>query len=242
MRAVNLIPAEQRRGAGGIAGRSGGIAYVLTGGLAVLVVLGIVYALAVHTVADRNGQLATVSQQVATVTEQAQALAPYVEVAQLSAAKVAEVTTLAQSRFNWPGAMRQLALALPSDVTLNSFSASVPSDGSGVTTTSFSLNGCANSQSEVATVLTSLAAVPGVSVVSLTNTTKNADAKNGAVATASGGCPYVTFALAVTYDPSYTVPNVKSAGSPSTAQTVSSSSTVPTIKTAASQQSTGVAP
>ena len=33
MRAVNLIPADQRRGAGGLAGRSGGIVYVVAGGL-----------------------------------------------------------------------------------------------------------------------------------------------------------------------------------------------------------------
>ena len=72
MRAVNLIPAEQRRGAGGLAGRSGGVAYVLTGALAVIVVLGVVYALAVHTVAGKNGQLATVTQQVDAVNAQAQ--------------------------------------------------------------------------------------------------------------------------------------------------------------------------
>ena len=44
MRAVNLIPADERRGAGGIAGRSGGVVYVLVGGLAVLVALGVVPA------------------------------------------------------------------------------------------------------------------------------------------------------------------------------------------------------
>jgi hypothetical protein len=30
VRAVNLIPAEERRGAGGLAGRSGGVVYVLS--------------------------------------------------------------------------------------------------------------------------------------------------------------------------------------------------------------------
>ena len=91
MRAVNLIPAEERRGAGGIGGRSGGIVYVLTGGLAVLVALGAIYALAVHSVADRKGQLATLSAQLAAVNAETQSLSPYVQIAAVSAAKVEEV-------------------------------------------------------------------------------------------------------------------------------------------------------
>ena len=76
VRAVNLIPSDQRRGAGGLAGRSGGIVYVLAGGLAVLVALGVVYAFAVHSVAARKTELASVTRQVAVVTAEAQALSP----------------------------------------------------------------------------------------------------------------------------------------------------------------------
>jgi len=123
MRAVNLIPSDQRRGAGGLAGRSGGIVYVLTGGLAVLVALGVVYALAVHSVASRKTDLASVTRQVAVVTAEAQALTPYVQVAGVTTEKVHEVTSLAESRFNWPSAMQQLALSLPGDVTFTSFTA-----------------------------------------------------------------------------------------------------------------------
>ena len=121
MRAVNLIPAEQRRGAGGIAGRSGGIVYVLTGGLTVLVLLGVVYALAVHSVADKKGQLASLTEQVTATQAQAQVLQPYIAVAALSQSSTGQVVALAKSRFDWPNAMRQLALALPSDVTFISF-------------------------------------------------------------------------------------------------------------------------
>ena len=122
MRAVNLIPAEQRRGAGGIAGRSGGIVYVLTGALAVVVILGVVYALAVHNVADNKGELASVTEQVTAVNAQSQALAPYVSFAGVTSTNVGQVTTLARQRFDWPSAMQQLALALPQDVTFTSFS------------------------------------------------------------------------------------------------------------------------
>lgn len=244
MRAVNLIPADQRRGAGGLAGRSGGVAYVLTGALAVLVLLGIVYALAVHDVAKKKTDLAEVTQQVSVVKAEAQSLQPYVQFAGVSAAEVTQVNSLAQSRFDWPNAMRQLALSLPTDVTLDSFSANAgagPVDAAGVAGTSFNLSGCASSQEEIATVLTRLASVPGVDDVTLTNTVENQKkGKHGAPSTASGGCAYTVFTLTVDYSGSYTVPDTKGAAKGSSGQTVSTST--PTISTAASQQSTGVTP
>ena len=168
MRAVNLIPAEERRGAGGIAGRSGGVVYVLPGGLAAVVVLGVVYAFAVHGVANRQEQLAAVTAQVTAVTAEAQELAPYVEFGSISAQQAQSTATLAQQRFDWPDAMEQLALALPSDVTISAFAA-LPASSSAAASTgggpSFTLTGCASRQDEVATVLTDLAAVPGVTNV-----------------------------------------------------------------------------
>ncbi|MDX6726446.1 MAG: hypothetical protein QOK49_1251, partial [Baekduia sp.] len=46
MRAVNLIPTDQQRGAGGAAGRSGGGAYILLGALALIVAMAGAYVLA----------------------------------------------------------------------------------------------------------------------------------------------------------------------------------------------------
>jgi len=242
VKAVNLIPHDQRRGAGGLAGRSGGIVYVVVGGLAVIVALGVDYAFTVKTVADREGQLAAVTAQVNTATAQAGLLAPYVEVAQLRQQAVASVISIAESRFDWPDAMRQLALALPPDVTLTSITgsagaASGSTDVAPSTTTStgvggtFGLSGCASSQAEVATVLTQLAKVPGVSTVTLTNAVKaGTQAPNagpqvarGQAEAVGGGCPLVSFQLSLSYGTTYGLPNQKltstSAGS---AQTVSS--------------------
>lgn len=232
MRAVNLIPAEERRGAGGLAGRTGGVVYVLTGGLALLVVLGVVYALAVHTVANRKSELASLNAQLAAVSTEAESLAPYVQVASVSAAKVQQVATLAQQRFDWPAAMKQLALALPDDVAFQSFTASAAAPGSG----SFTLVGCANSQGEVPAVLTALSSVPGVTNVSLTSSIQNADTNfhgqptklnhgggGRAAEPTSAGCPKVTWTIGLTYAASYTVPKVKlPQSSAASAQTVSS--------------------
>jgi hypothetical protein len=244
VRAVNLIPADQRRGAGGIGGRSGGVVYVLTGGLAVIVLLGVLYALAVHDVSNKTTQLAVATQQVTNVNSEAAALAPYVQFSTISTNEVSQVSTLAKSRFDWPTAMRQLALALPSDVTLTSFSATAgngPLTATGAAGTSFALNGCATRQVEIAKVLTRLASVPGVDNVTLTNTIEGAKLDKSAGATSagsSGGCPYVTFSLAVNYSATYTVPDVKPSASGRGKSTPSS----PTLSTAAKQQTTGVAP
>jgi hypothetical protein len=252
VRAVNLIPAEQRRGAGGLAGRSGGIVYVLTGGLAVLVLLGVVYALAVQSVADKKGKLATLTQQVTATQAQAQVLQPYIAVAALSSSSTSQVVTLAKSRFDWPNAMRQLALALPSDVTFTAFSATTidaatASPGSTGTSTgnggtNFTLMGCAATQREIANVLTSLASVPAVTNVSLTKAieakrVKGKQAAKSVLATPGAVCPDVTFQLGLTYSGAYTIGN---SGKPAQTQTLSAP-TGSTPVTSTGQQTTGVA-
>ena len=251
MRAVNLIPREQRRGAGGIAGRSGGIVYVVTGTLVVLVILGAVYGLAVNSVASKKGQLAAITNQVTADTAEASALQPYVEVGQLSAEKQGEVASIAQSRFNWPGAMAQLAYGLPSDVTLVGFSAtasnadaaaaqSAAATGNPISPTSFTLTGCAASQGEVATVISDLAQVPGVSDVSLQSTIETITPKKGVRPEAvQGSCPLVTFNATLNYTATYTVPTSNASSTPANAQTASTHGGSATVKTAARQQTTG---
>jgi Tfp pilus assembly protein PilN len=245
MRAVNLIPAEERRGAGGLAGRSGGVVYVLTGGLAALVALGVIYAFAVHSVAAHKTQLATVTAQVAAVQAETQTLQPYVEIATISESKVEQVVSLAEDRFNWPTALDQLALALPNDVSFTTLTAGGAAGASSGTSTapsgsgnSFDLTGCANSQGEIPAVLTDLASVPGVTNVALSSSVENTALKFHALSTALkhggpekadipavGTCPKFTWTIALDYASTYTVPKVKlPQGSSSAAQTVSTSS------------------
>ena len=265
MRAVNLIPADQRRGAGGLAGRSGGVVYVLTGGLLVVVVMGVAYASAVHTVASHETQLASLNAQVEAVNAQNQALQPYVQVASVSEQKVHQVSLLAEQRFNWPTAMAQLALALPNDVAFTSFNATVggspttPAAGTPTTPASptagaaagFALVGCANSQGEIPAVLTNLASVPGVTNVHLVSTIEQSTRRYHALSTKLNGggsssanepqaatCPKVTFTLNLSYAATYTLPNTKAPkGSSGGAQTVSASSgtSAPIAETASRQ-------
>lgn len=240
MKAVNLIPQDQRRGAGGIAGRSGGIVYVLVGGLAVIVGLGVIYAFAVKSVADRTGQLAYATDQVNAVQAEAAAYQPFEAVQRLRQSAVSSVVSLAAQRFDWPDAMQQIALALPSDVTLTTFNGTLgSSNGSSTTSTTstvsgpmFTLQGCASSQAEVATVISRLEQIPHVVNVSLTSAVKSpGGAPNSSPPLApnadearQGQCPRVGYDLTLNYDAAYTLPNQKlPAGATGPTQTVSTS-------------------
>ena len=55
MRAVNLIPAEQRSGGVVGAGRSGGVAYAVLGALCGLALMALMYGIAHHQVNTTGG-------------------------------------------------------------------------------------------------------------------------------------------------------------------------------------------
>jgi Tfp pilus assembly protein PilN len=256
VKAVNLIPSDQRRGAGGIGGRSGGIVYVVVGGLAVVVALGVLYAFAVKSVADRKGQLAALTEQTNAVQAQADSLSPYVQVQQLRERAVGGVVGLATTRFDWPDAMKQLAYALPSDVTLTALNGSaagpamaasaVPATTASTTGgAGFSLAGCASTQAEVATVLTRLGQVPGVTAVSLSSATKQGKAANAGKPVArhralahTGQCPLVSFNVNLSYSESYTVPKQKLASNSKSSKPAANVKTV-AAKPAAPSGSSG---
>lgn len=219
MRAVNLVPADQRRGAGGAAGRAGGVAYVVVGLLVVLVAMGVIYAVATRQVADRKSKVATVSAQADAVQVQAQALQPYVAFATISQQRRQAVVLLANARFDWSGAMDQIARALPANVTLTSLSGG----SSGVSATaaglpgagpSFTFAACGTSHPNVAQTLVALRKIAGVLNVSLsasqkTGTTSGTGASTGAASSSggggAGGCRSVSFNGVVTFAASFTV-------------------------------------
>ncbi len=126
MKAVNLIPVDQRRGAGGAAGRAGGAVYVLLGGLAVLVVMSVLYAVSASQVNDRQTKLARVTAEAGVAQTQASSLQPYVTFASIRQTREQAITSLANNRFDWAAAMDQIARSLPSDVTLSAMTGSPP--------------------------------------------------------------------------------------------------------------------
>lgn len=188
MRAVNLIPAEERRGGGaGGSGRSGGAVYVLLGVLAVAVLALSAYVLAGNSVNDEKAELASVSTKADSAEQQAAALKPYAEFAKLEQTRVSTVKSLATSRFNWDRTLRQLSKVMPGNVWLSSFLATVKPDvtvdGGGTTgdtgnirqasqNPAIEMVGCTTSQDEVARLMTRLRLMDGVDNVVLSSSEK----------------------------------------------------------------------
>ncbi len=226
MRAVNLIPSEQRSGASVGVGRSQGGAYavlVLAAGLAVLAVL---YGSAHHQIASRSAQVASIAARAQQAQAEAEQLAPYTSFVALREQRSQAVDTLVDSRFDWAHVFHEFGRVLPSQTSISSLtgtigsataSAAAPSSSTATSTSSsaaagtavssatppgsvptFTLDGCSTSQPAVALTLERLRLIDGVSEVTLQSSTAGSSGAGGA-----GGCPAhdATFAATVTFDP-----------------------------------------
>jgi hypothetical protein len=101
MRAVNLIPQDQRGGATRGAGRSQGGAYAVLGVVAGLALLALVYGVAAHQVSSRKAKLVSVEAQVQRAQANAAQLAPYTSFQTLREQRINAVNQLVNSRFDW---------------------------------------------------------------------------------------------------------------------------------------------
>ena len=202
MRAVNLIPGDQGRRSG--AGGAGSAAYYVLGALGVLVVAMAIYVLTGNQVNSRQGELANASQEATTLEQQAAALKPYTDFATLSQKRTQTVASLADSRFDWERAMRDLARALPENVWLTSLVGTVKpgvsfeGGGSGATGSlraamplpAIEILGCTESHSEVSRVMARLRTMRAVQRVSLSSSEKSEAAAGpggGGGSSAAGG-------------------------------------------------------
>jgi Tfp pilus assembly protein PilN len=234
MRAVNLIPVEQRGGSGPAAGRSEGGAYAVLVLLAGMAGLALLYGSARHEISSRRDKAASLAVQ----TQQAQAmvaqLAPYTSFLAMREQRVKAVSELAQSRFDWAYAFHELGRVLPKDASISSLNGSVGSAGGGSSSSSastsaasggtvtsatppgsvptFTLSGCATSQSEVAQTLNRLRLMNGVSDVTLQSSAKaSGSGGSGGNGGCAGGGP--SFSATITFDP---LPPVSSTSVPTT--------------------------
>src|SRR5690242_1240135 len=196
MRAVNLIPSDQRRTVSA-AGRSGGGAYavlVVLGGFALLAFL---YGQAHRQVSDRTSRAAALTARAQQAQAAAGQLAPYTGFVALREQRTQAVSQLVDSRFDWAHALHELGRVLPDGASVTSLEGQIGSStqgstsapaasstsgsapaaqGAGATVTSatppgtvpvFTVSGCATSQSEVALTLERLRLIDGVASVSL---------------------------------------------------------------------------
>jgi hypothetical protein len=127
VRAVNLIPAEQRSGAGPGAGRSGGAAYAVLATIGGLAILALLYGLAHKEISDKQSQVASLQVRAQRAERQATALASYTTFAQMRQQRVAAVEALVDSRFDWAHVMHEFGRVLPAGVSITSLTGSVGS-------------------------------------------------------------------------------------------------------------------
>jgi Tfp pilus assembly protein PilN len=199
MRPVNLIPPEDRRGDQAPL-RTGPLAYILLGGLVAALLAITAMVLTDNQISERKSEIAQLESEDAAATAHAARLAPYVQFQTMSEQRVATVSSLADSRFDWERVMRELSLILPADVWLVNLTASAaPEAGGGGESGSSSgaglraaavgpaleLSGCAAGQKSVAGFITALKDIDGVTRVGV-QSSEVADEESGAGVSAGG--------------------------------------------------------
>ena len=115
MRAVNLIPADVRRSSSAATAAGRVPVYALLGVLGAALALVTFYVLTTNTIADRQAKLTTLRAEVAQAQAEAGQLDKYSTFAQAAQARAETVRQIAATRFDWHGALADLARVVPAN-------------------------------------------------------------------------------------------------------------------------------
>ena len=209
MKAVNLIPTEQRRVRA--TGNRSGSAYVLIGVLATLLVMVAAYVFTASNVTDRQNKAAAAKAEADRLEAQAAQADSFTNFAQIKQTRLISVSSIADSRFDWERMMRELSRAMPAGSWLQASDASVAGQGTGSDTSTTSttaapagptttLTGCTPNQADVARMMVRLRQMHRVTDVVL-NQSSTEPGETGEVTANSCGSYYqfdVTVSFAVT--------------------------------------------
>ncbi len=226
MKAVNLLPADTRRGLGG-----GGVSLSrlqpIHAVLAVLVILlayVTVYVLTSNTISNRKAQLVSLQAQLTAQQAAITRLSTYTQFQKLADQRAATVKAIAASRFDWHGALSDLSKVMPANASIQSLLATVGPGGStagsaasagsvrgAISAPAFEIKGCTATQDDVARLISRLRLINDVQRVTLEDSTRaTSTAAPGAPSTpaasstqSSGGCPATgpSFDLVVFFNP-----------------------------------------
>jgi Tfp pilus assembly protein PilN len=192
MRAVNLIPPEER---GATPSASGAPSAAIAGYaiIAFLVIaIGVVFYLnSLSTSIDEHkSEKASLEAQLQQTQARAAALQPYVQLANVTQARTVTIDSLAKSRFDWQRVLRELARVTPDSVSLSNVTGTVSADVGVEGGTEISLRddvqgpaleieGCARNQRKVADYVSSLHDIDGVTRVAALNSARPERADSG---------------------------------------------------------------
>jgi Tfp pilus assembly protein PilN len=181
MKAVNLIPTEQRR-ARATGSKSGG-AYVIIGALGLVLVMAVMYVLTANSVNERETKAEEARQEADALEKRADQLGTFTNFSSIKEQRLASVVTTAQTRFDWERMIRELSRVMPEGSWLKSAEASVTGDAQdaadmaatgtvAVPSPSATLIGCTLSQSEVAKLMVRMESMHRVTDVELNDSTR----------------------------------------------------------------------
>jgi Tfp pilus assembly protein PilN len=208
MKAVNLIPAEQRRAKP--SGKSSGVAYVLVGLLSVLLAMAVAYVLTSNKVNENQTKAAEAKQEADALEAQAAQMGSFTNFAAIKEQRLVSVVTTAQTRFDWERMMREVSRIMPEGSWLKTTDASVlGSDEAaaqasssaapvGPLSPSATFVGCTRKQSEVAALMVRMRQMYRVSDVELNASSQ--ESANTEASIESCGQLY-QFDLTVTFEP-----------------------------------------
>jgi Tfp pilus assembly protein PilN len=138
VRAVNLIPADQRTDAAIGSGRSQGAAYAVLALLGGVALLALLYGMARHHVSSDKAKAATLNAKYQQIQGAAQGLARYSSFIAMREERVRAVAQLVESRFDWAHAFHELGRVLPKGASIDSLDGTVGESGSGSSSSSSS--------------------------------------------------------------------------------------------------------
>jgi Tfp pilus assembly protein PilN len=205
MKAVNLIPSDQRRAKA--SGNVSGGAYGVLGVLAVLLVMAVAYVMTSNSANDRQGKAEQARQDAVAAESQSKQLGAFTDFASIKEQRLTSVMAAAQTRFDWERFMRELSRVMPANSWIHTTNASVSGDTSGGNPSSpdttvplpeANLVGCTPRQSEVARMMVRLEQMYRVTDVALNESTQ--EQAGGDTSLQNCGDLY-KFDLTVTFSP-----------------------------------------
>jgi Tfp pilus assembly protein PilN len=205
VRPINLIPEGERRGQQADL-RKGPVAYIVVGALVAMLVGVTALVLTGNQISDGKSELAQLKREDAAAQARAERLAAYTQFRSISEQRIATVSSLADSRFDWERVMRELALVLPHSVWLVKLTGTAgpgvavgggAGGGGGGSSSSgglraaapgpaLEISGCAENQNAVAAFVTALKDIDGVTRVGV-QSSKLAESQEGGGGSAEEG-------------------------------------------------------
>ncbi|HYJ22302.1 MAG TPA: PilN domain-containing protein [Solirubrobacterales bacterium] len=207
MRPVNLIPEDKQQGARKPL-RAGPLAYILVAALVAMLVGVTALVVTGNEISDHEAEIAQLQREDAAAKARATQLAGYTQFHSVSEQRVATVTSLADSRFDWERVMRELTLVLPDDVWLTDMTATATAEttveGAGgiqmrssVPGPALELSGCAGGQESVAGLVQALKEIDGVTRVGVQSSNigerESESSEEGSASATGGDCQTRTF-------------------------------------------------